>query len=149
MAYSGRFQPRNPHKYEGDHRNIIYRSLWELKCMKKFDVDDNVVSWSSEELIIPYFSEIDGKNHRYFPDFKATMRDINSGILTTYIIEIKPHGQVMKPKDPGRRSTRYINECRTWISNQTKWKYAEAFAAARGWKFHVMTEYDIGIKKRK
>jgi len=28
MAYKGKYIPTNPHKYIGNHRNVVYRSLW-------------------------------------------------------------------------------------------------------------------------
>ena len=53
MAYSGKFIPRNPQKYRGDHRNIQWRSTWEYRYMKWLDETEAVVSWSSEEIVIP------------------------------------------------------------------------------------------------
>ena len=77
MAYSGKFTPKNPQKYIGDYNNIVYRSSWECKVMDWLDRNDNIISWASEELIIPYLSPADNKYHRYFPDFlvKAKTRD--------------------------------------------------------------------------
>ena len=69
MTYKGRFIPNHPNKYKGDIRNIIYRSLWELKFMKWCDRNVNIVEWSSEEFSIPYLSPLDRRVHRYFPDF--------------------------------------------------------------------------------
>ena len=37
--------------------------------MSFLDNNTNVLEWSSEEHIIPYRSPLDGKVHRYFPDF--------------------------------------------------------------------------------
>jgi hypothetical protein len=77
MAYKGKFQPRNPQKYLGDPSNIVYRSRWELKFMGWLDNHPGVLQWGSEELIIPYRSPIDGRVHRYFPDFIINLiRDI-------------------------------------------------------------------------
>ena len=67
MSYKGRYTPQNPQKYRGDHRNIIYRSLWERKFMVYCDQSDNIIEWGSEEVIIPYISPLDGRMHRYFP----------------------------------------------------------------------------------
>ena len=69
MAYKGKFRPQNRDKYKGNASNIQYRSGWELNFMKYLDRQPEVVRWSSEEIIIPYKSPIDGKWHRYFPDF--------------------------------------------------------------------------------
>ena len=69
MSYKGRYIPKNPNKYKGDPTNIIYRSSWELKLMRYLDEHSDVVQWASEEFFIPYKSPIDGRYHRYFPDF--------------------------------------------------------------------------------
>ena len=72
--YKGKFNPTDPKKYAGNSRNIIYRSLWERQCMVYFDRNENVLEWASEEVIIPYVSPLDGKVHRYFPDFIVKVR---------------------------------------------------------------------------
>jgi hypothetical protein len=71
-SYQGYFKPKNPQKYKGDPTNIVYRSSWELKLMTYLDLHKDIVTWGSEELIIPYRSPIDNKIHRYFPDFIVT-----------------------------------------------------------------------------
>ena len=68
-AYKGKFHPGNPKKYRGNVRNIIYRSMWERMLMVQLDRNEKVIEWGSEEVIIPYRSPLDGKVHRYFPDF--------------------------------------------------------------------------------
>mgnify|MGYP001255491249 CR=1 FL=1 len=67
--HQGKFNPQNPQKYRGDRTKIVYRSSYELKFMKWCDLNDNIKEWGSEEIAIPYRSPIDGKIHRYFPDF--------------------------------------------------------------------------------
>ena len=64
----GMFKPKNPQKYRGDPTNIIYRSSFELKLMVYLDQHPEVISWGSEEIIIPYKSPIDNRYHRYFVD---------------------------------------------------------------------------------
>ena len=68
-TYKGRFQPKNPKKYNGDANNIIYRSTWEVRVMKWLDEHPNVVWWASEELPIPYKSPLDNK--KACTDFSA------------------------------------------------------------------------------
>ena len=53
MSYKGIYRPSNPKKYKGDHRNIIYRSLWERKFMNYCDLNENIIEWASEEFWIP------------------------------------------------------------------------------------------------
>jgi len=84
MAYSGRYQVLNPKKYLGDHTNVIYRSLWERDCFKWCDMNPKVKAWSSEEVIIPYYYEVDKRYHRYFPDLKIIFSN------KTILVEIKP-----------------------------------------------------------
>lgn len=97
MAYSGRFLPKNPQKYIGDHTNIIYRSSWECKVMDWLDRNNDVISWASEELIIPYISPIDNRRHRYFPDFLVKVRT-KDGKMKTILIEVKPKKQTKEPE---------------------------------------------------
>ncbi len=61
MSYKGRYQPSYPRKYKGNPSNIIYRSLWERKFMVYCDLNENILEWGSEEIIIPYKSPLDKK----------------------------------------------------------------------------------------
>jgi len=61
MAYSGRYKVKNRTKYKGDVDNVIFRSMWERHCFKWCDDNPEVVKWSSEETVIPYFYEVDKK----------------------------------------------------------------------------------------
>lgn len=139
MAYSGRFIPKNPQKYVGDYTNIIYRSTWELRFMKKFDEEDWVVSWASEELVIPYISPVDGRWHRYFVDFVIKIRDKN-GNLKTWMIEVKPKKQTKPPDIPQRKTKKFITEVVTWTVNDAKWKAAREYCKDRSWEFVIFTE---------
>jgi hypothetical protein len=144
MAYSGRFTPRNPQKYIGDYKNIIYRSSWECKMMDWLDRNPNIISWASEELIIPYISPVDGRWHRYFPDFLVKMR-AKDGKLKTMLLEVKPKRQSQAPEPQKRITKRYINEVATWGVNQSKWKAANEYCLDRGWEFQVITEDHLGL----
>jgi hypothetical protein len=145
MATQGFFKPKNPQKYKGDPTNIVYRSGWELKLMLYLDSKKDVVSWGSEELIIPYRSPIDGKIHRYFPDFIVTK--INSeGKKETVVIEVKPLAQTIPPKPKNKPSKKYLTEVANWGKNDAKWKAAKQYCSDRGWTFHIFTEKELGIK---
>ena len=139
MAYSGRFTPSNPQKYVGDYKNIIYRSSWECRFMHKFDISDWCVSWSSEELAIPYFSPVDNRWHRYFVDFIIKIKDKN-GELKTWMIEVKPKKQTQPPEIKKRITKQYINEVTTWAVNEAKWKAAKEYCLDRKWEFVIFTE---------
>lgn len=141
----GIFKPNNPRKYKGDHTNIIYRSSWELRFMQFLDEHKDVLRWSSEELVIPYRSPIDGKVHRYFPDFwvEKIDRDGQKGVT---VVEIKPFKETQEPRPQKKLTKGYLYEVKTWGINTSKWKAAQAYCADRGWKFMIATEKDLGIK---
>jgi hypothetical protein len=142
-TYKGRFQPKNPKKYNGDADNIIYRSTWEVRVMKWLDEHPNVVWWASEELPITYKSPLDNRIHRYFPDFIAKIKQ-KDGSVMTYIIEVKPLEQTKMPVQK-KKTQRYIREAATYVVNQEKWKAADIFCQEHGWKFMIMTEKELGI----
>ena len=144
MAYKGRFTPTNPQKYKGDVSKIIWRSTWELKVMIFLDKQPAILQWSSEEHSIPYISPIDGRLHRYFPDFFVKKRT-SSGKIVSQIIEVKPQKQTMAPKLQKRLTPKYIAEVKTWGINEAKWKAAEQFCEECGWEFVKLTENDLGI----
>jgi hypothetical protein len=143
MSYKGTFLPKNPSKYNGNSKNIIYRSNWELRVMKYFDDHPNVIWWASEELPIPYVSPVDNKTHRYFPDFIVKMR-LKDGKVTTYILEVKPLAQTKMPVQK-RKTKRFIQEAATYAVNQEKWRAADLFCREHGWQFKVITEKELGL----
>ena len=145
MAYRGKFRPKNPQKYRGDPTNIIYRSLWERNCMRYFDENPNVLKWSSEEVIVPYKSPIDGRYHRYFPDFLIRVKN-KQGQLETIMIEVKPYKETKEPKPQKRLTKNYLAEVKTWGINKSKWEAAIDFCKDRKWKFMIITEKELGIK---
>ena len=101
--YQGKYKVKNYQKYKGDPTNVIYRSSWELKFLKYCDLNDNVLEFGSEEVIVPYMSPLDNRIHRYFPDFYIKVREKN-GKIKKYLIEIKPKKQVIGPsKNPKRK----------------------------------------------
>jgi hypothetical protein len=141
----GVFSPRNPKKYKGDPTKIIYRSSWERKFMNYCDTKDSIVEWSSESTVVPYLYDIDGKKHRYFIDFRITVREKDNR-MQTYLVEIKPKKQTTPPKQPKRKTKTYLYESFQYVKNQNKWDAARKYAEARGWKFIILTETDLGIK---
>lgn len=142
MAYSGKYRPINPRKYIGDHTNIIYRSTWERKVMAWLDRNPSVLQWGSEEFSIPYVSPVDGRVHRYFPDFVVKFQTKDSSVRTM-VIEVKPEKETREPKVRKRMTKQYLYEVKTWGVNQAKWKAAEEFCADRKWDFKVLTEKDV------
>ena len=146
MAYSGSFRPKNPQKYIGNPTNIIYRSSWERRFMIFCDMNESVLEWGSEEVIIPYVSPLDNKIHRYFPDFliKIKTRD---GHTEVRLIEVKPYSQCIRPEVPTRTSKSFLEKVKNWGINTAKWQAAEKFAEGRGWKFQLLTEKELNRGK--
>ena len=143
MAYRGRYIPSKPKKYKGDSSNIIYRSLWERKFMVYCDRNDSILEWGSEEIIIPYRSPLDGRVHRYFPDFYVKVKQKN-GSVKKMLIEVKPKSQCGPPKTPKRKTPRFVQEVRTWGVNKAKWEAAIEYCNDRKMEFKILTEDHLG-----
>lgn len=135
----GQFKPKNPAKYKGDHTKIYYRSSWELRAMVNLDADKDVLEWSSEEVVVPYKSPLDGRFHRYFVDLWVRNKD------GCYLIEIKPLHETVPPQPSKKRTKRYINEVARYAVNDAKWKAAKEYCRSKGWQFQLMTERELGI----
>lgn len=133
MSYSGKYLP-GP-KYIGDRNNCYYRSLWERQVMRWCDLNSGVVSWSSEENIVPYKCVTDGKIHHYYVDF---MIEFNNG--ERYLVEIKPEIQTKPPVKRQKLTRKYLTEVMTYGKNLSKWTYCKSYAEARGMKFAIWTE---------
>jgi hypothetical protein len=144
MTYSGRYRPKNIGKYEGNASNIKYRSLWERQVMRWLDNNQSVIGWNSEEIVIRYRCKTDGQTHKYFTDFFIRMKDGKK-----YLIEVKPKNQTTPPKEPRRKTKRYLKEVMTYAKNISKWESAKVYAQKNGMIFQIWTEDTIkglGIK---
>lgn len=141
--HKGRYVPKKPQKYKGDYNNIVYRSSWERRFMLYCDRSDSILEWGSEEIIIPYRSPLDGRIHRYFPDFYIKVKQAD-GSVKKMIIEVKPKSQCAPPPIPQRKTKRFINEVRTWGVNQAKWEAAIEWCKDRNMEFKILTEDHVG-----
>lgn len=142
----GFYSPVNPEKYSGDHRNIVYRSSYELRAFKWCDLTENIISWGSEEGWVPYRNPMTGKVHRYFPDLFIKIKESN-GEIKKYIIEIKPKRQTIPPNPTPKKKTKtWLTEMKTYQINQAKWEAAEKFCNENGIIFKVITEQELGIR---
>jgi hypothetical protein len=137
-TYKGIYKLRNPEKYAGDPKNVVYRSMWERNAFRWCDMNKTIKHWHSEETVIPYMDESTDKVRRYFMDLMIEWQ--NGRVL---LVEIKPHGQTVKPKKKGRQTKRYVNEVMTYVKNQSKWKAAAEFAHKKGWTFQIWTEREL------
>lgn len=144
MAYKGKYTIKNTSKYLGDPTKVVYRSLWERQAFKWCENNPRVKKWNSEEIVIPYKCKTDGKLHRYFVDLLVELD--NREII---LVEIKPKKETVAPKEPARKTKRYIREVMTYAKNTSKWTAADQYAKHKGWKFQVWTEdtlKNLGIK---
>lgn len=111
-------------------------------------MNPSVIKWTSEELVIKYYSQADRKERRYFVDFVIQFKKPD-GSVETHLVEIKPDGQVRPPVRGNKRARTYLKECYDWQVNQDKWQAAIEFAKKNGMIFTIMTEYDLGLAKRR
>ena len=144
-SIKSKYKPKHPKKYQGNPNNIICRSSWERKFCQWCDRKENVISWASEEISIPYVSPKDNRIHRYYPDFLIKVREYNNRIQT-YVVEVKPKKQTLPPKPRKRVTKSYIYECTTYAVNQAKWKAASEFCKDNRINFKIVTEDQLGIK---
>lgn len=139
---------KHPEKYIAENKTIQMRSGWEISFVIDFlDKHTSVLSWTSEELIIPYFCQIRKNVHRYFPDFTMTVKEA-TGNIKTYVVEIKPDVEVHPPKVPKRQTKTFKDRCDIYIKNQCKWEAAREYCKkerllGKNIEFVVMTEKGI------
>jgi hypothetical protein len=95
-----------------------FRSSWELNLFQFLDECNNVNSWESEIVAIPY--KYGNKWRRYYPDLL-----INHKLL----IEVKPAGQIATPM------------------NVAKFKAAQLFCKSKGWTFMIVTKEILANKR--
>ena len=137
MAYKGKFKPKNRTKYKGDPDKIIYRSLWELRFMRYLDSTPSILKWSSEEVVVPYRSPIDGRRHRYFPHFWIRVKT-SDGSVKESLIEIKPKAQTSL-ESAGRSQ----GKKKQAVINMAKWEAANAYAKQNKIRFRVISEEQL------
>ena len=144
-SYKSKYKPNYPNKYKGDPNNIICRSSWERRFCSWCDLNENIISWGSEEFFISYVSPVDNRVHRYFPDFIIKVKE-SAGQIKTYVIEVKPKRQTQPPKPKSRMTKGFLYEAKTYAVNQAKWKAAVEFCKDRMLEFKIITEDELGIK---
>tara|TARA_Y100000004_G_C8889270_1_gene401199 strand:- start:229 stop:567 length:339 start_codon:yes stop_codon:yes gene_type:complete len=108
------------------------------------DLNENVINWGSEEIVIPYVSPVDNRVHRYFPDFYVRART-KDGRIKKFIIEIKPKRQTTPPKKQKRATKKYLSEVKTYAVNDAKWKAAKEYCLDRRMEFMILTEKELKV----
>lgn len=140
----GLYNPLHPEKYRGS-LPICYRSGMELKMFRYLDQNENILSWGSETIIIPYFDPVSNKVRRYFVDNNFIIKD-REGNIRKLLVEIKPFQQTLPPKkSPRKKPATLLHEQATYVRNQSKWKYASEWAKKNGYEFYVFTEKELGL----
>lgn len=139
----GEFDLQNPDKYIGKSKPI-YRSSYELEFFTWADKRENVISWGSETVVVPYFNPIKQRQARYYVDVIVTYKNKNGDVITE-LIEIKPMAQCIRPKMRGgkRAEQTFLTETIAWDTNNAKWAAAEKYARERGWIFRIITEESL------
>ena len=107
------------------------------------DLNENILEWGSEEIAIPYRSPIDNRVHRYFPDFYVKVKTPTG--TKKWVIEVKPKAQCKPPREPKRKTKKYLNEVRTWVTNEAKWKNAVEYCKDRNMEFMILTEKHLKV----
>ena len=135
----GYYIPINKQKYVGDITNIRYLSSWEAGCCKYFDINPDVIMWSSETVKVKYRCSTDDAIHTYLIDF--TVKFANGTIL---LIEVKPANQTLLPKSSkGKKKSTVLTENLVFLKNKSKWLAADAYAKENGAKFVIWTEVKL------
>ena len=143
----GLYKPVNPSKFIGGSKDIVYRSSWELTKLFKLDTDPKVLRIGSENVIIPY-QDVSGTIRRYFVDLYVERLGIDDKLIKE-LIEIKPHKETIPPVlTEGKKTKTKIREILTWDVNSRKWAAARKYCEKKGWQFRIVTEYELGLKKR-
>ena len=126
--------PMNTEKYCGTYP-IICRSSWEEKFCQWLDYNKDVLEWSSEGHVIPYFDGTCGRKRRYYPDFYALFRNNKR-----FIIEVKPEKDLRMPKKKNKSPKTMAIREHTFLVNQAKFKAAKAYCKKLGMEFVIITE---------
>lgn len=135
-CHRGKYRPKNPGKYNGDIRKINYRSGLELSAFRWFDRHPSVLSWSSENIIVPYYYQ---RSRRYIVDIWARIKQ-DGGEIKQFLIEIKHSNKLKRPKAGKRRSKYYDALVEEYNINQAKWCEAKKYAINHGMEFKILTE---------
>lgn len=138
-AHKGKWKPRNPEKYIGDVDNIVARSSWERKFLNYCDLNPDIIEYSSEEVVLPYFDPVQNKMRRYFVDFWMKVRRPD-GSIKKFLVEIKPDKFTRPPAIPKRKTKQFIEEALQYATNNAKWEAAIKVCNENDMEFLILTE---------
>lgn len=139
---------KKPEKYCGKVKQITTRSSLERKFIFSFlDNNPNIEKWANESVIIPYYSEVDGRKAKYYVDFYMKLKDGRE-----YLIEVKPNDFLTPPKPPKRRTKKSLHNYQKlteqYVKNSNKWEAAKNYVKllktqGRKIEFMFVTEKEI------
>jgi hypothetical protein len=116
--------------------------------MLVLDKNPNVLSWGSENVIIPYYKSVEKRNARYYLDFYLKIQ--LGELIKEFIIEVKPHSQTEERKyRAGTKQSTIIFEKVQFLTNSDKWSAAQKWCKEqkdkknRDIEFIIITEKNI------
>lgn len=153
----GLFIPKNKEKLikSNSQGGVYYRSGLEHKMMIYLDNNENIVSWGSEHLRIPYektewnssINEFVTSEHSYYPDFYYELRR-SDGSISRVVAEVKPSNETSEPKLPNTPTAKQLKNfeysLKMWNKNLSKWKYMIEYCQRKGFEFIIITEEHLG-----
>lgn len=149
----GLFVPKNKEKLikANSQGGVYYRSGLEHKMMIYLDNNENIRSWSSEYIKIPYekteyVNETqmwETTKHTYYPDFYYELVR-SDGTVTKVVAEVKPSSETREPKIPQNPTAKQLKNLeyalKMWNKNLSKWKYMIEWCERKGFEFIIITE---------
>ena len=153
----GLFVPKNKEKLikANSHGGVYYRSGLEHKMMIYLDNNENIISWGSEHLRIPYektewnssLNEFVTSEHSYYPDFYYELRR-SDGSISRVVAEVKPSSETSEPKlhtnPTAKQLKNFEYALKMWNKNLSKWKYMIDYCQRKGFDFIIITEEHLG-----
>jgi hypothetical protein len=146
----GLYRPTNPAKCLNT-TPPEYRSGLEMKLMNVLDRNSNIIKWSSEKVIIPYFKRVEQRMARYFVDFYFQIKI--GDVIKEFIVEVKPQRQTENPLDKpshgNKKKSTILYEQTMFITNTDKWEAAKKWCNEqkrtknRDIEFIIITEQNI------
>jgi len=143
----GTFHPINKGKCLNPD-NISFRSGLESQLMVILDKNPNIISWGSENVIIPYFKKAENRWARYFVDFYVKIKLGEN--VKEYIIEVKPEKFTKPPTTNGnKKKSTILYEQVTYLTDSNKWEAAKKWCDdqklknKRDIEFMIITEKNI------
>ena len=140
--------PVNKEKYKGNDYPR-YLSSWELKLFRFCDMNNDVVEWGSENIVIPYLNPIDNKVHNYIVDAFIKLKTKEG--TKKFLVEVKPYKQTLRPASRLTKTNKVpkslVYEQLAYIKNQAKWSAAKDWCKKRNIEFTILTEHQLNIRK--